>query len=152
MLKVENKATKRIRVAQIVLFLVQIFLTSTPFIWGGYIDSKSTNTLTVLDMISYIGSSTGNPENDGILNTLGLCFVLFLVLPIIAVGFQLFDRKYNLKNVVGLICSGAGVVLIIYFVGPAFICYGAVVSLLLYLVSFFLSVMGIFARYLKQDD
>lgn len=151
MLKIENKTTKRIRVVQIIVFLIQIFLTSQPYVWGGafYSDYKK-STFTVLDMISNIGASTGNAETEGILTSIGLCFILFLVIPIVALGFQLFDRQYNLKNVVGIICSFAGVLCILYFIGAQYLCFGSMIALLLYLFSAFMSVMGIFARYLKS--
>lgn len=142
MLKVENKATKKIRVAQIVLFAVQIFLTSTPFIWKGWFEMESKSSYTPLELISYIGVSEETTK-------LAVMCLPFLILPVIAVGFQIFDRQYNLKNVVGLICSGLGAVCVTYIIGPRYIAYGAVFSLLIYLVTFFLSVMGIFARYLK---
>lgn len=152
MVKIVNKSTKRIRVIQIILFLIQLFLTSTPFIWGGMIDlSKKQSTFTVLDMIMYIGASTGNEADDKTMSIIGVCFLSFIILPLIALCFQLFDRYYNLKNIAGLICSGLGVVCLVYFVG-SWLCLGAVVAMLLYLVSFFLSVMGIFARLLKVEN
>ena len=142
MLKVENKATKKIRVAQIILFLIQIFLTTTPYIWKGWFEMDNKSSYTPLELITYIGGSDETTQ-------IGLICLVFMLIPIIAVGFQIFDRSYNLKNIVGLICSGLGVISITYIIGPRYIAYGAVFALLLYLVSFFLSVMGIFARYLK---
>ncbi|MBQ5398261.1 MAG: hypothetical protein IIU14_02365 [Ruminococcus sp.] len=144
MIKVQNKTTKRIRVIQIILFLIEIFLTTWPFIWGGQIVPGKTSFFTAMEMVSYIGSE--NP----VLNTMGLCFLAFLVIPVIAVGFQIFDREYNLKNVVGIICSALGVICVILFVGPANLCFGSMCAMLLYLLTAFLSVMGIFARYLKS--
>ncbi len=153
MLKVQNKTTKRIRVAQIVFFLIQIYLTSTPFIWGGaIIPEYKQSTFTVLDMISFIGSTNNNAQAENALNMLGAIFILFVAIPVIALGFQLFDRSYNLKNIVGLICSFAGIMLIVFFIGGANICIGAIFALLLYLVTFFMSVMGIFARFLNQKN
>lgn len=142
MLKVENRATKKIRVAQIVLFLIQIFLTTFPYYWKGEFELESKSSYTALELISYIGGSDETTQ-------MGMVCLIFLIIPIVAVGFQIFDRSYNLKNIVGLICSGLGVISITYLIGPAYIAYGAVFALLLYLVTFFLSVMGIFARYLK---
>lgn len=149
MLKVQNKATKTIRVIQIILFLILIYLTSQPFVWGGdqYFAELKGKTFTVLDMISYIGASGSHTSQ---LTTIGLCYIIFLVIPTVAVGFQIFDRQYNLKNVVGIICSFAGVMSIIYLVGAPYICFGSMVSLVLYLITAFLSVMGIFARFLKE--
>lgn len=237
MLAVQNKSTKRIRIIQIILFLVIIFLTSQPFVWNesyykdtvkdiaiesgdfvtmslvGKVDGKvftdekskeisyqvgddkfikgldknlighkenetftfklklpkkSSNkaiagktaeftaniksvtrkiTFTVFDMISYIGAA-GNGTSQ--LTTIGLCYILFLVIPAVALGFQLFDRKYNLKNIVGIICSAAGILCILYFVGAPYICFASMISIILYLLTAFLSVMGIFARYLKE--
>lgn len=153
MVKIQNKTTKRIRIAQIVFFLIQIYLTSTPFIWGGAIlpDYKQ-STFTVLDMISFIGSTTGNAQAESALTKLGFMFILFVIIPVVALGFQLFDRNYNLKNIAGLICSFAGIMLIVFFIGGANICIGAMLALLLYLLTFFMSVMGIFARFLNQKN
>lgn len=152
MLKVENKTTKKIRVVQIIVFLIQIFLTSQPFVWGGAIFPQyKKNTFTVLDMISNIGANSADPKAQGILTTIGLWYIVFLAIPVIALGFQLFDRQYNLKNAVGIICSFLGVIAIIYLVGPAYLCFASMISLLLYVFSAFMSVMGIFARYLKTD-
>ncbi len=153
MLKVENKATKRIRVVQIIVFMIQIFLTSQPFVWGGAIFPQfKKNTFTVLDMISNIGANSADPKAQGVLTTIGLWYIVFLVIPVIALAFQLFDRQYNLKNVVGIICSSLGVIAIIYLVGAKYLCFASMISLLLYLFSAFMSVMGIFARYLKTDE
>jgi len=142
MLKIENSATKKIRVAQIVLFLIQIFLTTTPYIWAGRFELETKSSYTPFELVTYIGGSDETTQ-------IGLICSIFLIIPIIALGFQIFDRQYNLKNVVGLICSFLGVFAITYIIGPAYICYGGIFALLLYLVTFFLSVMGIFARYLK---
>ena len=152
MLKIQNKSTKRIRVAQIIFFLIEIFLTSFPFVWGGVISEKSVSAYTVLDIISFIGANTGNADKDSMLNTLGLCYTLFLIIPVIAVGFQIFDREYNLKNIAGLLCSAIGITLIIYFVGPQYICIGSVVALIVYLITFFMSFMGMIARCLKIEN
>lgn len=153
MIKVQNKTTKRIRVLQIIVFLVQIFLTSQPFVWGGaFYTQYAKSTFTVLDMIAYIGATTGNAKTEGMLTSVGLCYIVFLVIPVVALGFQLFDREYNIKNVVGIICSALGVICILYFVGAKYLCFGSMISLLLYLFSAFMSVMGIFARYLKQPQ
>ncbi len=152
MLKVQNKTTKRIRVVQIILFLIQIFLTSQPFVWGGVIlPQYKKSTFTVLDMISYIGADSISKQGENALVTIGILYILFLIIPIIAVGFQIFDREYNLKNIVGIICSTAGVLCIIYLVGPQYLCFGSMIALILYIFSAFMSVMGIFARYLKTE-
>lgn len=151
MLKVQNKSTKAIRVIQIIIFLIQIFLTSWPYVWGGTILPQfKQSTFTALDMISNIGSTTGNAQTEQALNVMGLCFISFLIIPIIAVGFQIFDRYYNLKNIVSLLCSALGIVCLILFVGARYLCFGSMCAMILYLVSAFLSVMGMFARNLKS--
>lgn len=107
---------------------------------------------TAMDFISLIGATdakTGEVNRD--LTTIGFCFLCFLILPIIAVGFQLFDFYYNIKNVVGFICSLLGVMAVIAFVGN-FIYYGAVVTLIVYLITSFLSIFGMIARYQKGAE
>ena len=151
MLKIQNKSTKRIRVAQIVFFLIQIYLCTVPYIWGGVVIPGEKSNFTVFDMVSMIGATTGNAETEQMLNYLGVAFIAFIALPVIAVGFQIFDRYYNLKNIISIICSILGVVLIIYFIG-GYLCFGSMVALILYLLTLFLSVMGIFARFLKIEN
>ncbi len=152
MLKIQNKSTKRIRVLQIVLFMIQIFLTSMPFVWGGIINPNSSqSTYTVFDMIGYIGSTTGNATDERALNIIGIAFLAFVILPTIALFFNIFDRFYNLKNIISIICSGLALMCIVYFIGN-WICLGAVIAILLYLVNFFFGVMGIFARYLRIEN
>lgn len=154
MLKVQNKSTKRIRVLQIIIYLVQIFLTSMPYVWAGRVTSENADgvlSYSALGMISNIGIQTGDPATEQMMNTLGICFISFLVIPVIALGFQIFDRYYNIKNVVSIICSFLGVLCIINFVGAQYLSLGSMLALILYVVSAFLSVMGIFARFLKEN-
>ena len=147
MLKVADKTTKAIRVIQIILFMLQLFLTTWPYVWGGVIlPQYKQSTFTVLDMISNIGASTGNAQTEQALTVMGLCFISSTV----SLISGLSSRYYNLKNVVTLICCTAGIICLILFVGARFLCFGSMCAMILYLVSAFLSVMGIFARYLKS--
>lgn len=150
MLKVQNRYTRRVRVAQIVFFLMLILLTSLPFAMaviekGGKTSLKS---FTALDFISYIGT-------DSRLSMLGGLCIPFIVIPVIALGFQIFDRERNLKNIVGIICSVLGIfwlVQFVTFVGPDMMSIGSVLSIILYLLTAFLSIMGIFTRLMDVPD
>lgn len=241
MLKIQNQATKRIRVVLIIMFIVQIFLTAQPYVWdetgmmqsasgenvtaelGDTIEINSYATVdgkpfkdskiegkgfvleadsyfsgfgeklaghtkgetftfktklpdnfsdesvagktaefkvtitninkklifTALDYVQLIGSESDQSDR---LNTIGFCYLSFLVIPVVALGFQLFDFYYNLKNIVGFIASLLGVLAIINFVGAQYICIGSVIALILYLFSAFFSVMGILARYQHREE
>lgn len=150
MLKVQNKSTKRIRIVLIIFFMIQIFMTSQSFL-RFYYDGK-VYSYTVLDMIYMIFKHDASVD---LLSNLGISvmlFSLFLILPVIALGFQLFDFYYNLKNVVGVIVSIAGVFMVLNFVGLANLGGGSVLTLIFYIFTAFMSVMGMMARYVKTSD
>lgn len=154
MLKIVNKTTKKLRIALIVFFLFILFANSLPFIYG----SNANNELqyfTPVDMILFITAYTDDAtmtESVRALQTAGASYLTFFIIPIIGFLFAAFDKERNLKNVVGIICSISGVLAIIYLVGPQFLCIGSLIVLFLYLVTFMLSIYGMFARYLKVSD
>lgn len=143
MIKIMNSATKKIRVAQIIFFLIQIFLTTFPYQYA-VVDRKY-ESYTVLDMLTFIN------QDEYAVKLVGFVSILFILIPVIALGFQIFDRFYNLKNIAGIICSFAGVMLILTL-DISCIDWGAIFAILLYLLTFFMSVMGVFARYLKVEN
>ena len=143
MIKIMNSATKKIRVAQIIFFLIQIFLTTFPYQYA-VVDRKY-ESYTVLDMLTFIN------QDEYAVKLVGFVSILFILIPVIALGFQIFDRFYNLKNIAGIICSFVGVMLILTL-DISCIDWGAIFAILLYLLTFFMSVMGVFARYLKVEN
>ena len=150
MLKVQNKSTKRIRVVLIISFMVQIFLTSQSFL--RFIYDGRLYSYTVLDMIYMIFKHNASGDLMSRLGVSVMAFSLFLILPVIALGFQLFDFNYNLKNVVGIIVSITGVFLVLNFVGLSSLGGGSVLTLIIYIFTAFMSVMGMLARYVKAKD
>ena len=150
MLKIQNKSTKRIRIVLIIFFMIQIFLTSQSFLRFMY-DGKLYS-YTVLDMIYMIFKHNASADMLGRTGISVMLFSLFLILPVVALGFQLFDFYYNLKNVVGVIVSIAGVIMVLNFVGIANMGGGSVLTLIIYIVTAFMSVMGIMARYVKTPE
>ena len=153
MLKIVNKTTKKLRIALIEFFLIILFANSLPFIQG----SNANNELqyfTPGEMLLLRTSYTDDAamtESVKALQTAGASYLTFFIIPIIGFLFAAFDRERNLKNIAGILCSIAGVMAIIYLVG-AYISIGALAVLFLYLVTFMLSIYGMFARYLKVSD
>ena len=150
MLKIQNKTTKRIRIIQIIAFMILILLTSQPFL-RGTVDGKTLEYFSALKMISFIGARDANGQYLSEIGTPAIAFLAFLILPVIALMFQIFDFNYNIKNVVGFIASFLGVVCIIYFVGPAYLASGSLLTLIMYIFTAFMSVMGMMARYLQTN-
>ena len=147
MLKIQNKSTKRIRVVLIIFFIIQIFLTSQSFL--RFVYNGKLYSYTVLDMIYMIFKHNASADMLGRTGVSVMLFSLFLILPVIALGFQLFDFYYNLKNVVGVIVSIAGVLMVLNFVGLGNLGGGSVLTMILYVFTAFMSVMGIMARYVN---
>ena len=149
MLKIQNKPTKRIRVVLIIFFMIQIFLTSQSFL--RFVYNGKLYSYTVLDMIYMIFKHSASADMLGGTGVSVILFSLFLILPVIALGFQLFDFYYNLKNVVGVIVSIAGVIMVLNFVGLGNLGGGSVLTMIFYVFTAFMSVMGMMARYVKTN-
>lgn len=150
MLKIQNKSTKRIRIVLIIFFIIQIFLTSQSFL--RFIYKGKLYSYTVLDMIYMIFKHDASVDMLSKTGISVMLFSLFLILPVIALGFQLFDFYYNLKNIVGIIVSVAGVYMVLNFVGLPNLGGGSVLTLIIYVLTAFMSVMGMLARYVKSKD
>lgn len=151
MIKIEeNKTRKRLRITQCVLFLVQIFLCSFPFINGtasdGYFYSYS-----VLDIISFLGGEIPNTASGDAFKQAIPYFLIFLIIPIIGFFFCLFDKYRNLKNIVSIVCSAAGVVSILFIVSYL-LSIGSLVALLLYILICFISTIALFARITSDES
>lgn len=151
MLRIVNKTTKRLRVALVVLFLLIVVANSFPFFQG----LQSDGTLyyyTATDMFLNVTSVVDNPGDQSALMTVAWASALFYVIPVVGFFFAVLDRDRNLKNVAGVICSIAGVLAIIYIVGPEFLSIGSLAALLMYIATFLISVYGMLARYLISSD
>ena len=149
MQKIQNSATKKVRVVHIIALLIQILLTTQPYMRIDIVGDGNYTYMSVLKMLSLIGAHNDDGKYMAALSNVGLWGILFMALPVIALGFQLFDFNYNLKNVVGFIASAAGILAILYLIGPAFIGSGSLFALILYIFTAFMSVMGMLARAIR---
>ncbi|MGN0559176.1 MAG: hypothetical protein ACI4IS_06995 [Acutalibacteraceae bacterium] len=139
----ETKTTKRIRIIQCILFLFEIILLTLPYI-GGMIDGKY-RYFTCIDLIF------GNTENQMPL-VIRLASVVFLIIPIVGFFAASFDKTRNIKNIIGIAGSGIGVCAIVIMIGGEALALGSMLSLLLYLITFFVSMLGVFSRILPNNS
>ena len=70
-------------------------------------------------------------------------------LPVVGVFFATFDRRRHLKNIYGAVCSVLALLDIIVLIYPM-VAIGSVLSIFLYLLLFFLSALGFYAK--QQED
>ena len=106
---------------------------------------------TAIDMFLEVTTIVENPADQGALMAMAWSSVLFFAFPIIGFFFFILDRERNLKNVAGLLCSVAGIFSITYIAGP-YLSIGSLFAIILYLVTFFLSMLGICARYIVNTN
>ena len=62
MQKIQNSATKKIRVFQIVMFLIQVLLTTQPYMRIDIVGKGEYTYLSVLKMLSLIGAHNDNGQ------------------------------------------------------------------------------------------
>ncbi|MDP4120696.1 MAG: hypothetical protein Q8876_06565 [Bacillota bacterium] len=146
--KPKKSAAKRLRIAQIWLFTIILFLTSMPY--GVWYEKEKHKTLyaTALNLIFGQDMRMDAPGNSGYV------FSVFIIAPLIALIAAIFDKNHNIKNILGFVCSAIGIIWITYYIRSA-IQIGALLTMFLYLVTCFLSALGFFAtiqeNMLKSD-
>lgn len=102
---------------------------------------------TAIDLFLEVTTIVDNPDDQGALTAMAWSSLVFFAVPIIGFFFFLLDKERNLKNVAGLLCSVAGIFAITYIAGP-YLSIGSLCAIVLYLVTFFLSMLAICARYI----
>ncbi|MGN0551445.1 MAG: hypothetical protein ACI4I4_06345 [Acutalibacteraceae bacterium] len=127
----DGKSVRRLRITLCVFFFIIATLVSMPFVVIS--NGQQQKAITVLDLI---GRSFLSGEV-----TLGIVSCVFLIIPIVAFFFAVFDRSRQFKAAAGILASAAGVISILLIVTPVSIAFGSMLSLVLYIVTFIISVM-----------
>lgn len=113
-----------------------------------YFNGNELKYYTAFDLFLEVTTIIDNPQEQSALSTVAWSSAIFFVIPVIGFFFAALDKARNLKNIAGLLCSISGVIAIVFIVGPSYLSIGSLGALLLYLVTFIVSMFGIFARYL----
>lgn len=148
----ENKTRKKLRITLCILYLLEIVLCTMPYIQYIDPDTKMLSSLSVFDMLSYLGASFPDAALGKSLTQAALFMIILLIIPIVGFFFCALDKERNLKNVVSLLCCLLGVISILFVVTGSTISLGSMLGLLLYLLICFLTTISIFARYTKSPD
>lgn len=148
----ENKTRKKLRITLCILYLFEIVLCTMPYIQYIDPDTGVLSSLSVFDMISYLGASFSDAALGKSLTQAALFMIVLIIIPIVGFFFCALDKERNLKNVVSLICCLLGVISILFVVTGSTISLGSMLGLLLYLLICFLTTFSIFARYAKSPD
>ncbi len=132
-----NRTSKRLRIAVIVMYIIQVFLLTENYIVGVINDGKELVQWSDFELI-YHSIDTGK------FGAAAAAIVMALV-PIVGFFVFSFDKTRNIKNIYGFFSSLLAVFLILFTIGDN-ILLGSTISLILYLPIVFLSVMGMFSR------
>ncbi len=143
----ENKTRKRLRIAQCVFYLLQIFFCTFTFIRfpdpeneGRYIYK------TLLDIFGMFGNTFSDSEGGAKLVATIPFLLILAVIPIVGFFFCALDKERNLKNIVSIFCCLFGVFAIITFIPMNMMDFGAVFSLINYLIISFITSVAMMAR------
>lgn len=141
-----TKQSKRLRIATCVLFVIQLFLCSSNYVTVFNGETGESISFTVLHMLLWF-----NGETYQELYNVAALSSIFAIIPLIGFLFAAFDKMRPVKFAVGIICSIAGATAITVLIGPM-LATGSLFALLLYVVTLFVSVLGLFSRYIKQPE
>ena len=147
----ENKTRKNLRIAQCVLYLIQIVLCTFTYVRIPNPDNPGEYLYrTVPDMLAYMGASFDVGQDA--MHAYVPSYLIFFIIPIVGFFFCALDKQRNLKNIVSLFCCMLGVLSILMIVTINFLDIGSTLALLLYLLISFLTTIAIMARLTKDDN
>ncbi|MCH5201780.1 MAG: hypothetical protein J1F17_01105 [Oscillospiraceae bacterium] len=133
----ENKTAKKLRIAVIVMYVIQVFLLTESYFQyypKGFEDPVH------ISCFYFIYKMIDSGQFD-----YAAYGVIMAIIPIAGFFMFCFDKKRNIKNIYAIFTSVIGVLMIAVFIN-FFIDFASLISLVLYIPIVFLSVMGIFAR------
>ena len=136
---VESKRCRNIRRVLIALFVVCGYMLSTTFA-GAFVDVKGEETYVSMTALNL---AFGSIENDIPVYQNKAVGSVYLIIPFIGFFFMFFDKKTNIKNIVGICCSMIGMTSIFTFIGFN-IGIGALISIICYIVIDILSIIAMF--------
>lgn len=142
---VELKNMKRLRIVIAVLYGLQVFLTSEPFVG----DAENTVTAFKMFMLMFRADSTS-------MFFTCLLFSVLLIFPAVCFFFYCLDRKSNVKSVLSIVCCFVCTYIIVFELNGVFLS-GALFTLLVDILILFLSVVLMLAtasynRELKEKE
>ena len=97
----ENKTRKNLRIAQCVLYLIQIVLCTFTYVRIPNPDNPGEYLYrTVPDMLAYMGASFDVGQDA--MHAYVPFYLIFFIIPIVGFFFCALDKQRNLKNIVSL--------------------------------------------------
>lgn len=131
--RVENKTTRKLRIALWFVFLLNIVCLSLPFV--GEQSATEYYSWTGIDMFMALFV-----DGDKRFPMIGALSLVFFILPIVGFFAAFIDKHSYIKCLICLLVSVAGVACICFMISTN-ISIGSVFSMLLYLVSAVFSVL-----------
>lgn len=132
----ETKRCRNLRRILMILFVVCGYLLSTAFAVD-VVEYKGEDTLSYMTALNLVFGTLGG-EIPVRTNKIAL---IFFLIPLIGFFFMFFDKKSNVKNIVGLVCGFTGVLSISFLIGGS-IAIGSMISIIVYFIIAVLSAYG----------
>ncbi len=142
---VETSRARTLRRVLVWLFVICGYLLSTTFAYG-YVEVDSEPELIAMTALNLAFGSIGT-DHPVYRNT--VFGVMYMVIPLIGFFFMFFDKKGNVKNLVGICCGAIGCLSIALPIGfneelaPGI---GSILSMLLYVFITTISAISVFVK------
>ena len=135
----EGRSEKKIRIFLAIMFFLQVFTTTLPFM--RQVDPDTGLITAEISALRFVIQSEGIASGSGALALYG---VILIVLPLTAFFFCIFDKRSKIKFLVSGICSVVCAIIVTFTVGTS-IHYGAVFTLIINIVTLFMTSQGMMA-------
>lgn len=137
-IEVENRSEKKVRYFMSVLFFIQTFTTTMPFIRETVVEEDGVERISgEISALQFV------VQDDGLAHNFGLAMIglPLIILPIVAFFFCIFDKRSRVKYAVTGLTSVICAVIISFSVGKL-IHYGAVFTLFINIATLFMTSQG----------
>lgn len=143
---VETKRCRNIRRVLIALFIVCGYMLSTTFA-GTYVEIEGEEVFVRTTALNFLFGAGG--LDTPVFRNIPLG-ILYCVIPLVGFFFMFFDKKSNVKNMVGIVCGAVGCLSIALPLAAnsseMALGIGALVSILVYMIITMLSGISVFMK------
>lgn len=140
---VESSSERKIRFFLAAIFVLQVLLTTTPFMH----DFLLNDTVVTISALQFVIQADGFMANSVQLGIFGLLLVL---LPIAAFFFCVLDKRSKVKYIATALCSIICPIIIVFGIGRNFISIGAVITLIINVITLFMTSQGVQAVSIRR--
>ena len=140
---VESPSERKIRIFLAVMFFIQTFTTTLPFMYHVNDDGLTDGEISAMQ---FLLQGNGIASDNFVMAIYGL---LLVMLPLASFFFFIFDKRSKVKYIASAVCSVVCAVIVTFTCGRS-ISYGGVLTLIINVITLFMTSQGVQAVSIRR--